>query len=378
VRNKRLDILRCVAVLVVLFHHWTFSHFFQMWGWVGVDLFFVLSGFLISGLLFSEYKKRQDISFKRFFVRRALKIYPAFYLFLLVTAGADRLILHHAMPPVLYLNEAFFVMNYLGGAYAHTWSLGVEEHFYILLPLFLLLTIRRSPDRDDPFRRLPLACLFVGIFCIVTRAISAGGASPNYDALYQATHNRIDALSFGVLLGYLHHFRPRILERLLAPTANRISIGLVSVLLLSSAYYLRRESALFSILGFTFVYLGWAGIFLLCLHVRNVLPRFAAGAAARVGSAFAYVGMFSYSIYLWQGTAETWLPRVLNLGVLSPSVRLVIFLAGDLAVGIAMSKLIEYPVLRLRDRFFPAIERSPAGSGGEVYALPPLEERAAV
>jgi peptidoglycan/LPS O-acetylase OafA/YrhL len=58
--NKRLDILRCIAVVTVILHHSGESRFFTQAGWIGVDLFFVLSGFLISGLLFSEYKRRQQ------------------------------------------------------------------------------------------------------------------------------------------------------------------------------------------------------------------------------------------------------------------------------------------------------------------------------
>ena len=85
-RNGRLDILRCVAVVLVMIHHAGISPFFTRVGWIGVDLFFVLSGFLISGLLFSEYQRRGSIDFKRFFIRRGLKIYPAFYVFLLLTA----------------------------------------------------------------------------------------------------------------------------------------------------------------------------------------------------------------------------------------------------------------------------------------------------
>ena len=84
-RIKRLDILRCAAVLLVLFHHTAVLPSISQMGFVGVDLFFVLSGFLISGLLYKEYHKRGSISFPRFFIRRGLKIYPAFYVMLLVT-----------------------------------------------------------------------------------------------------------------------------------------------------------------------------------------------------------------------------------------------------------------------------------------------------
>jgi peptidoglycan/LPS O-acetylase OafA/YrhL len=84
-RNKRLDILRCVAVVLVLGRHGVIDGVWKETGWAGVDLFFVLSGFLISGLLFSEYKKKQSIDLPRFFIRRGFKIYPAFYLMLLTT-----------------------------------------------------------------------------------------------------------------------------------------------------------------------------------------------------------------------------------------------------------------------------------------------------
>src|SRR3974390_1422877 len=80
-RSMGLDALRAVAILLVLGRHANLSEVWSRIGWCGVDLFFVLSGFLISGLLFQEYKKRKSIDFMRFFILRGLKIYPSFYLF---------------------------------------------------------------------------------------------------------------------------------------------------------------------------------------------------------------------------------------------------------------------------------------------------------
>ena len=77
--------------------------------------------------------------------------------------------------------------------------------------------------------------------CILTRALSVYIGRPNYDMAYMATHNRIDALSFGVFLGYLYHFRPQILDRLLQPAANRIAITLASAGLLSTAYFISAQ-----------------------------------------------------------------------------------------------------------------------------------------
>src|SRR5260370_38814364 len=102
-RNKRLDVLRCIAIILVIFHHGQVFDIFSRAGWMGVDLFFVLSGFLISGLLFGEFRKKGSIQYKRFFVRRAFKIYPAFYIFLACTAFLEYFH-HHSSPANKYLD----------------------------------------------------------------------------------------------------------------------------------------------------------------------------------------------------------------------------------------------------------------------------------
>src|SRR5438094_6288198 len=81
-RNQSLDVLRCVAILLVLGCHVGHYRPWSKFGWIGVDLFFVLSGFLVSGLLFQEFKDRGGINFRRFILRRGLKIWPAFYVYI--------------------------------------------------------------------------------------------------------------------------------------------------------------------------------------------------------------------------------------------------------------------------------------------------------
>lgn len=194
-RNKRLDILRCVAILFVIFQHGQILEFFDRVGWIGVDLFFVLSGFLISGLLFGEYQRNGSIQVKRFYLRRGFKIYPAFYVLLAFTAAIQFTFLRLS-PVSAYLHEALFVQNYLSGLYAHTWSLAVEEHFYIFLPLFLLALVQFSTNKDDPFRMIPAAFIFIAVLCQVFRAMSAFSHPPDYNSAYYASHNRIDSLFF--------------------------------------------------------------------------------------------------------------------------------------------------------------------------------------
>ncbi len=103
-RNPSLDVLRGIAVLLVIFRHYPVSRV-ALGGWVGVDLFFVLSGFLISGLLFSDLTSNGSIALRRFYLRRGLKIYPAFYFFL---AGTS-LLWPVALPHKFLLSEVFFL-----------------------------------------------------------------------------------------------------------------------------------------------------------------------------------------------------------------------------------------------------------------------------
>jgi len=155
-RSIGLDLLRFLAVLMVIVSHLVMEPIPASWmpylkyvvGYctAGVNLFFVLSGFLVSGLLFNEYKQRGDISIKRFYARRAWKIYPAFYLFIVSTYLYCRFVVGNKLPDRVMAREIFFFQNYLPGMWNHTWSLAVEEHFYCILPLILLFMVRRGGD----------------------------------------------------------------------------------------------------------------------------------------------------------------------------------------------------------------------------------------
>ena len=364
-RNKRLDVLRCVAVLLVLFRHVGIPLRIVNPGWAGVDLFFVLSGFLISGLLFSEYKQRHTISFKRFFVRRGFKIYPAFYVFLFITSIV-RSVFHNRGSVQQFISEILYIQNYSDGLWRHTWSLAVEEHFYILLPIFLLLLIRYSSNRTDPFRAIPFAFFVVASTCLAFRIVTVARIPlvnlqewSAYRAVLTPTHERIDSLFFGVLLGYVHHFRLAFFEKLLASTRNRLTLALLAVVLICPTLVLAPENCFTLTVGLSMLYVGFGIILVLCLHVYDVFPGGIAIFLGRVGSVFAFVGMYSYSIYLWHDCVLPWGPglvrRVFHVQVKGPFLFLFYFLVSVI-LGILMSRSIEYPALRLRDRLFPALQ----------------------
>src|SRR5579859_7331652 len=116
-RNFNLDVLRGVAILLVVCHHLGIPGF-RLGGWIGVDLFFVLSGFLISGLLFREWKTQGTVNLARFYIRRGLKIYPAFYALLAATLVVNAVLPGVPSQPVTIhsvLAEAIFVQNYFPG-----------------------------------------------------------------------------------------------------------------------------------------------------------------------------------------------------------------------------------------------------------------------
>jgi peptidoglycan/LPS O-acetylase OafA/YrhL len=325
-RNHSLDVLRALAVLMVIGHHYADEHLgFLHAGGFGVDLFFVLSGFLISGLLFSELQSSGSISFRRFFIRRGLKIYPPFYFFLLVTLVVTAA--NHSWAQ--FAGEVFFVQSYAPHIWQHTWSLSVEEMFYLGLPLLLVTLARGKRLRWVPYISVSLLAVCLGGRVLTgVYSVAPGG--------YAQTHLRMDALFAGVALGYFYHFK--------------------------RDFFLRLSRAW---------WMGWAGLLLLCPDIASgfvSLSRFGfallltsnlLGFAALLwwaqtrsyvrNRALETVGRYSYSIYLWH------MPVVM-LWHLRPVTVLGLFgdVATSLAVGTGMALVVETPVLRFRDRFFPA------------------------
>ncbi|MES2411378.1 MAG: acyltransferase [Bacteroidota bacterium] len=157
-----LDGLRAIAVLMVMLLH---AHFqLGKGGGLGVDMFFALSGFLITTLLLEENQKNNRISLGSFYIRRTFRLFPALYFMLLVVLiyalvfsnGAKQIIiLKEVFASGVYVNNISYLWDFESLILAHTWSLGVEEQFYFVWPLLLMLSLRfLSPNK------LLLALLF--------------------------------------------------------------------------------------------------------------------------------------------------------------------------------------------------------------------------
>ena len=360
-RLASLDVLRAVAVLLVLGRHvgplgegWNLvaEGVLRLWGrggWIGVDLFFVLSGFLVSGLLFREYQRRGAVSLTRFLVRRGLKIYPAFYFFLAL--GALRIALGQglrALSVPALVCEALFVQNYGPALWWHTWSLAVEEHFYLGCALLVLFLTRRARGEKDPYRSIPVIFLAVAAASLAARVVQGLAAPFTYATHLFPTHLRLDGLMFGVCLSYLHHFKPRTLASLAGGRESAL-FGLVLALLAPAFLFPVESTFLMYTLGLTGLYLG-SGLLVLVLVERGLPDR-------RLIRALAFLGAYSYSIYLWhlmvRFLVEDGFRALLNRPPGSP-LAVLTYLVGAPVVGIAMAKLVEFPVLRWRDRLFPS------------------------
>ena len=320
--------LRGVAVLLVIVSH--YPHVMKSDVPIlatlgrGVDLFFVLSGLLISGLLFAEYKTTGDLGLKRFWIRRGFKIYPAFYAFFILTTA---FVLAEKFPIRFFLGEIFFLQSYLPHIFIHTWSLAVEEHFYFALPLLLLLLIRLSRNSENPFRALPLISIIFSIGCLGFRMI----ATSHGGEFGVATHHRADALFAGVALGYYQHFDGDSFRQ--ARKLWVLSVGLlISLALLIMPIFLQ----------FTFAYIGFACI--VAWAVNQSQPSSSRSPAL----AFAFIGRYSYSIYLWHVVAIEWL-----MSVPAKWFRFPAYVCTAIILGILMSKAVEFPFLKLRDKLFP-------------------------
>ncbi|HKF56864.1 MAG TPA: acyltransferase [Blastocatellia bacterium] len=367
-RSATLDILRAIAIFLVLGRHlrpcasWV-SHILSdlglLWvagGWTGVDLFFVLSGFLISGLLFKEHARNGSISFKRFFIRRGFKIYPAFYVMVAVSLCV-LLISGTPVPLSKVLEELFFLQNYgTGGLWTHEWSLAVEEHFYIFLPILLIVIAGRNRNSTNPFRLIPSLFVAIALVCLSLRVyITAAQPFTSLTHLFP-THLRIDSLFFGVVISYYYHYNSAQFRRF--ARRFRPVLLVLGALAFVPAFTMRLDTEVFvPTVELTLLYLGGGLIVVAVAGWEPKLNKFT--------RAIAFVGSRSYSIYLWhQPFHEAVVIKYLAINWYTYAVS---YLAGSIVIGIVMYRLVEYPALKIRDRVFPGMgtaAASPSLSAG--------------
>lgn len=369
-RLLSLDILRAAAMFLVLFSH-SFDPPRDMpeilrkpivlldhIGWIGVDLFFVLSGFLVSGLLFREQIKSGAFRIGNFYARRAFKIYPALYFLVFVSIILQTSVFADPPPLRSVLGDLLFLQNYIGAIWGHTWSLAVEEHFYLLLPPTLWLLASVSKNKYNPFTLLPPFFLTVAAIELGLRVYMNASYNYTHGTHLFRSHLRFDSLLFGVLISYFYHYHSAVFFGFVHKWRGK-SLLLVSFLV-APLLLLMRDHFLVSTIGLTLIYI-WSGI-VLCWALSLPSPKH--WFAAKLG----FIGLHSYSIYLWHYPVVYWVMQPMQEAGYSWFAFTSTYWAVSVVLGILMAKLVEFPVLYLRDKWFPA-RRSHRDQGEAPKAL---------
>ncbi len=336
-------------------------------GWVGVDLFFVLSGYLISNQVFAGMVRGQSLSLKAFYARRLLRTVPAFYvvlalyfIFPAVMGGRE--------PPALWRFLTFTQNINLqpGTAFSHAWSLCIEEQFYLLLPAIVIVAARHGRSI-----RLAWALLLALQFgAIALRSAlwlrygrEADGAIAGYHPhIYYASLCRFDEFLPGIAVAMLKHFHPGVWRRVTARGQITLAAGAAAVTamlyLVIQHYYVDDHGYGYFMTGWGYSLVAWAFAILVvaALSPNSMLYRLRIPGAAALAAG-------SYAIYLTHKPlafiTSTLLPGSgPNSLVLLSSVTLVC-----LAGGWLLHRLVETPFMRYRDRRFPSLfptHRGPA------------------
>lgn len=358
-----LDTIRGLAILGVLFLHgfeWQYGglHFgpwareFMMLtqpGWLGVNLFFVLSGFLITGILIDS--KRTQHYYRRFYTRRALRILPAYYLLLAV------LLISRSSSPAFVGLSFIYLANMtdlfgVASGYGVLWSLAVEEHFYLLWPAIVK---NLTPKR--------LALVSLGIV-VVTPLLRASGFILGYGGLDWYTWFVADGLALGSLLAIA-----------LRTSISRTHVKLFCSILLGTALLAlvfgrsfgitTRQRLLGASLQYSIINLFFAGMLLLFLLIgTSSHQRFVNRPLLR------FFGYISYGLYLnhilffhiYDAAARRFFPNLIPAHDRFDLVVLKFVIAGGTAVGAAYisRRYFEERFLRLKDNL--GVRRSAPGS----------------
>jgi len=352
-----LDGLRGIAIVCVFVYH--VQHFIFLGGpmfgrylslgggFLGVDIFFVLSGFLITTLLLEEWQWSENLNLRSFYVRRALRLLPALFLFigsmvvyssLTLSPEVAKETTRLALFSILYSTNWVFALNLSPGSdvLGHLWSLAVEEQFYLLWPLALNLLLRLRAARW-----VTISIVFASIALVLFHRIGLARDSPLV-RIYSGSDTRADSLLVGCVIAMLTTWRmlptSRIFKLILG-WSGFLSLLLIAIYLVNAFDVLEKTLYMF---GFTAFAIATGLVLLQILYS----PRRTFLALLQHKS-LVWLGRVSYSLYLWHFVAITFMLRV------SVPNGIRVLLTIPLAFGFASFSFycIERPFLRLKKRY---------------------------
>ena len=366
-RLNGLDTLRALAIsLVYVYHYRIFVSpepdlaWVSAVGWVGVDLFFVLSGYLIGNQLLRGLAEGQPPPLRNFYARRALRTWPVYWLVLAAYFSWPEGMGGRTPPPLWTFLS--FTQNWQlqpGTAFSHAWSLCIEEQFYLVLPLVLWAGLRLRLGRTAGWVGL-LALIGLGMAARAvlwkTYGLEAGGQINGYHPnIYYASLCRFDELLPGVAVAMLKHFHPQLWARITRHGQAVLALGSLATALmwwgLNRYYYLDGLGYgwFMTTFGYSLMAMAFAVLVVAALCPGSWLSQ------VRVPGALP-LALWSYSIYLsHKALAHVLQAQLAPLGV-SPAVQWLLVTLACVAVGAALFHAVERPVMRWRDRHVPAAQ----------------------
>ncbi len=360
-RQPGLDLLRAVAIIVVVIYHagimgFPLTNRIHRWGWIGVDLFFVLSGYLIGGQLLAEVARNERLNFGRFYARRALRIMPAYFVVLAIyfLLPAWREYPDMAQPLWKFFFSVQNVALHGGTAFSHAWSLAVEDQFYLALPFILLVLFWRPRAAIILSCAILLGGILLRAFLASQNTTDSGVSFRGFQAwIYYPTWTRLDPLVLGVMIAAIEKFRPRLWQRL---TTSAMWLWLPALALVVYALWLgETEYINFNacVWQFPLVATSMALMLICALSPRLPLRRIAIPGAA-------FIASIAFSAYLVQKLVIHGLAEFCEAhGVDTKSAPALI--GVQLSVYAAATILfftVERPFLKLRHRVAPRASRA--------------------
>ena len=355
-RQPGLDLFRALAIVLVVIYHaalfgFTLPARVDRFGWIGVDLFFVLSGYLIGGQLLAPLARDQRMNLGRFFARRALRIMPAYFVVLAVyfLLPSWREYSEMSQPLWKFLLSVQNIGLHGGTAFSHAWSLAVEDQFYLALPFILLFATLWPPAGLI----VPCVILLGGIALRTLLAYQnltdTGVAFRGFQAwIYYPTWTRLDPLVFGVALAAIEKLRPQWWQWL---TNCAIWLWLPALALIVYGLWLGEGDYLTvaaCVWQFPTIALGMAALLICAVSPQLFFRRVAIPGAA-------FIASIAYSAYLIQKIVIHFVAQFCarhNIALTSVpallGVELCVYAAATL-----LFLLVERPFLQLRKHLAP-------------------------
>lgn len=361
-----LDSLRAIAIIIVLLFHYmvvvtsepTFGYVTRI-GWMGVDLFFVLSGYLIGNQVLSATAKGQSFSLKLFYIRRLLRTLPNYYaVFALYFIFPIALTGSTTEPMWKFLTFTQNLHFLPGTTFSHSWSLCIEEQFYLIFPVVFLFIAKAK--KSIAFAWLAIVAGIV--LAIATRIYiwfhygqSAMDFRDYYQHIYYSSFTRFDELLPGIAIALLKNYHPKAFAKLLSNANGLMVSSLVStgILFYVFPHYHSTEefgyNFFLSTFGYSLVAISFALLTLSALSNNSILGR------TRVPGA-AQLALWSYAIYLiHKPIFKLMIEPLTQWGIDTKSALGISIIMGlSLACGWLLFLLVETPFMKLRTRYFPS------------------------